>query len=172
MAHKICMIAMFIAAFTSSGLSGALVPSNCPTYWTAFEGNCYRFFGQRVNMKEAQYNCRIHGSAGRFAYLVSIHSKEESDFLVTLFQSYTESSSDRHSHVWIGLSHEAGEGTFVWSDGTDTHFTNWGDGHPTVASSAQAVVLIHPNHGDNGRWHETSVMGNFRYICKMPMFKQ
>ncbi|KAJ8021413.1 Echinoidin [Holothuria leucospilota] len=62
----------------------------------SFASNCYRFFGQRVTLAEARYNCRSHGSGSNFAYLASIHTQEENDYVAALFKSYTEDSEVWH----------------------------------------------------------------------------
>ncbi|KAJ8038592.1 Alpha-N-acetylgalactosamine-specific lectin [Holothuria leucospilota] len=129
MVLKVITAAIFVATFASSGLSKELLPEKCPTYWTAFGDHCYRFFGQRVNLREAQYNCRIHGSGGGFGYLASIHSQEENDFIGTIFKSSTPAESVNW-HLWIGLNDEREEGNFVWSDGSDVNFTLWAPGQP------------------------------------------
>ncbi|KAJ8038586.1 Echinoidin [Holothuria leucospilota] len=145
---------------------------SCPTYWTEFASNCYRFFGQRVTLAEARYNCRSHGSGSNFAYLASIHTQEENDYVAALFKSYTEDSEADNWHVWIGLNDEAEEGTFVWTDGTRADFTSWASGEPGGGSSQQGVVMMHPNHRNYGLWHDATVTNTYRIFAKCHNFEK
>uniref|UniRef100_A0A8C1JAY0 C-type lectin domain-containing protein n=1 Tax=Cyprinus carpio TaxID=7962 RepID=A0A8C1JAY0_CYPCA len=54
----------------------------CPYGWTNFGVQCYKFFPQTVNMITAERNCQSLD-----ANLVSVHSKPEHDFLLSLLPS-------------------------------------------------------------------------------------
>ncbi|KAJ8038587.1 Echinoidin [Holothuria leucospilota] len=169
MAHKIFILAVLVATFANDGSSKPLISSKCPTYWTAFGDSCYRFFGQHLNLKDASFNCRIHGSRGRFAYLVSIHSQEENDFVATLVKSSTD-PEDENAHIWIGLNDEVEEGNFAWSDGTDLDFTEWFPGQPSGGPSQQGVIMRGPREDDFSFWHDDTAGTRYYYVCKLPQF--
>lgn len=167
MVFKSCWMAIIVATFVSKGVSKASLLTDCPIYWTAFGDNCYRFFGHRVNLEEARYSCRSHGGGSKFAYLASIHSQEENDYMATLFKSSTDSEAEDR-HAWIGLNDDADEGTFVWTDGTRTNFIRWAYREPGGGRSQQGVVMVHPNNRDYGLWHNEATSDHYQYICKMP----
>jgi large repetitive protein len=69
-------------------------------------------------------------------------------------QQWLSDAFGRFGASWIGLSDQAVEGTFSWSSGAATSYTNWAPGQPNNANtgSNDAVYL---NPGD-GLWYVTS----------------
>lgn len=72
--------------------------------------------------------------------LVAINSSEEQQQLIARFLA---PPNDRDA-LWIGLTDEANEGTFVWTSGEPVTYTNWGIGEPNDA----AVALCAPTGED------------------------
>lgn len=156
-------------AHLSSGSTDSCF-SGCPSFWTLFNGYCYRFFGQRVSWQEANYNCQTQGGWYTFANLVSIHSKKENEFVSNMFKSYTDSidPTGPGHEIWIGLTDQEEEGTFVWTDGTAADFTAWKSDEPNGGSREQAVVMGHPNTVYFAEWYDVVLeTRRCRYICKM-----
>ncbi|KAJ8038591.1 Alpha-N-acetylgalactosamine-specific lectin [Holothuria leucospilota] len=116
---------------------------------------------------EARQNCRSFG-CGKFAYLASIHSQEEQDYLDALVKTYNDDTEGTNWHIWIGLHDEEDEGKFVWTDNSSVDFTSWAPGQPQGAALEQGVVMWYPTATDDGRWHDVSTTGSFKYICMMP----
>ena len=110
----------------------------CPPFWTRFQDNCYRFFGHALSWDDAEANCQRFFTSSHQAHLVSIHSEDESRFVYTywheaVFQSpqfnYSltiDSKTDPRSRIHLGINDLEVEGKFVWTDGTDVDYTEWG----------------------------------------------
>eukprot|EP00057_Strongylocentrotus_purpuratus_P018012 XP_011672486.1 PREDICTED: C-type lectin domain family 19 member A-like [Strongylocentrotus purpuratus] len=66
----------------------------CPQFWLSFNGNCYRYFGERVPWGEARDRCRDHYSFNGRADLVSIHTEQENAFAYELLRSSADFTTD------------------------------------------------------------------------------
>ncbi|XP_011664476.2 echinoidin-like [Strongylocentrotus purpuratus] len=109
----------------------------CPTFWTAYNGHCYRLFSDLKTWHEAEAFCNQFsvpslGETDRdsLGHLVSINSPDENNFVVAYFES--TGVKDRHSNgnyygrdVWIGLHDISTEGSFEWTDESPFNFTMW-----------------------------------------------
>ncbi|CAG0896495.1 unnamed protein product [Cyprideis torosa] len=76
---------------------------------------CYYVKTQTKGWIEARDACRAEGFE-----LVTIENSDENAFVCGLL-------SDT---AWIGFNDIDIEGTFVWSDGSQSEYTNWGSGEP------------------------------------------
>ena len=82
-----------IAAGTSAPGNAAL--SNCPEGWQAFQGHCYMLSSGGFGWDDAETDCR-----SRASHLVSVHSKDENDFVVSLYPySYWMGGTDVEAQV-------------------------------------------------------------------------
>lgn len=59
--------------------------------------------------------------------LATINDQAENDWVVDTFGSVGGVDRD----LWIGLTDEASEGTFIWASGSDATFRNFDDGQPS-----------------------------------------
>lgn len=66
-------------------------------------------------------------------YLVSVTSQVEQNFIVSTFYQGQGTGS-----LWIGLTDEVQEGTFVWESGEAFNFYAWFGGEPKNASASPA----------------------------------
>ncbi|GFY44985.1 macrophage mannose receptor 1 [Trichonephila inaurata madagascariensis] len=85
------------------------------TSWIKFQGHCYLFqtsYRNRVSFYDAEDFCRSQG-----AYLVSIHSEAENDFLLT-----TSEEGGFGGRFWIGLNALVGKSNEQWTDGSGVDF--------------------------------------------------
>jgi len=71
-------------------------------------------------------------------YLVSITSEEEQAFLISTFLSIPEDAS---SGYWIGFTDKDEEGSFVWTSGEETSYTNWGASEPNDYQSGVSTGI-------------------------------
>ncbi|XP_071494113.1 echinoidin-like [Diadema antillarum] len=111
----------------------------CPPLWTSFQGMCYRKCdvggGRKTSFTKP---CWDEGATtGQLGHLVSIHSQEEMDFLITLFESVRNKRVSGNQQVWIGLNDKTTEGSFAWSDGSEVDYTFWAPNEPNNHSGAQ-----------------------------------
>ena len=96
-----------------------LVPSSGCDLITS-ENKCFSYFNHSgINWNDARVNCRTWGGD-----LASIASAEENAAVVSI-RSPSEAGS-----CWIGLNDIGTEGTFVWSDGSNSSYRNWVGGAP------------------------------------------
>ena len=103
-------------------------------------GECYLFFTDGSNWTNAGASCAALVPP---AHLVSIGSAAEN----TLLQAQLGSAE-----WWIGFSDGGSEGTFSWSSGEATAFTNWRSGEPNNGNGDEDCAVIQGNQG--GRWDD------------------
>lgn len=99
-----------------------------PEGFTAFAGNFYRHYSERVNFAEARAICNDVG-----AELVSISSEAENVFVHGL------EGGDRSR--WIGLI-RTGASSFAWLDGSDLVFESWFEGEPNNFRNRENCVTL------------------------------
>ncbi|XP_077998787.1 C-type lectin lectoxin-Thr1-like [Glandiceps talaboti] len=131
----------------------------CPDFWTAWEGNCYRFFDCAVEWTFAEAECQIASPLG---HLASIHSDEENNFVFGL-------QGGSHN-IWIGLNDRAEKDVYVWSDNTEFGYFTWQPGEPNNSCGLFCEErCVEQTLGDFvGRWNDQDCSSNRRYVCKMP----
>jgi len=94
-------------------------------------------------------------------HLASVTSQGEQDFLVNTFVS----GANDHHILWIGLTDQDVEGTFVWSSGEAVTYTNWQGGEPNNFNGIEDYVAINWHFGNNiggstiGAWNDTPLNG-------------
>lgn len=66
-------------------------------------------------------------------HLAAINSQAEQDFIWSTWGRSARSTwpPGNHASLWIGLTDEASEGTFEWTNGEPVTFTSWGPGEPS-----------------------------------------
>lgn len=86
-----------------------------------YDGHSYFAILGNVSWHEGEQQARQIG-----CHLVSINTPGENEFVVQLIRSAYGSDV----LAWIGLTDEAAEGHFVWSNGEPVSYTNWAPGEP------------------------------------------
>ncbi|XP_058513860.1 low affinity immunoglobulin epsilon Fc receptor [Ochotona princeps] len=110
--------------------------NTCPENWISFQYKCYYFGEGSKQWVQARFACdHLQGR------LVSIHSREEQDFL-------TERVSMRGS--WIGLRDLDREGEFIWMDGSPLDYSNWSPGEPNNGGQGEDCVMML----GSGHWND------------------
>jgi len=126
------------------GRGGFVNPSN---------GHIYIITSSYLSYTEARAEAESAGG-----YLVSIGDSTEQSWVFSTFGSHT-SPSDA---LWIGLSDEAQEGTWVWESGEATEYTNWGVSEPNGGR--------HENYAEmrnDGLWNDNGNGGGRRAIIEI-----
>ena len=120
--------------------------------WTLFNNHCYKYFQDQLRgYSEAKAQCETFGAS-----LATIHSKEENDYLWSLF-------SQSGHNVWVGGNDEAVDGSWVWEDGMAWGgFTLWDSVEPNGGSSENCLEI----QRKNGKWNDISCTLLRYYICK------
>jgi spore coat protein CotH len=89
--------------------------------------------------------------------LARIDSRAESRAL------YDAATAVRKDRWWIGLNDRAGEGTFVWHDGSPVTFTRWSKHQPDNDTCNEDCVAL--KDGGKGRWHDTHCGQRRPFVC-------
>ncbi|WP_411025385.1 lectin-like protein, partial [Salmonella sp. s55004] len=142
----------------------------CDTYWTEYNGKCYRYFGEPyVNWVDAENNC-----IGVDSHLAAIHSAEDQEFIVTFWRTSRGAiKTDDYpwkpdvAIVYIGLRDVNGDGDYAWSDGTALDYTNWSTDQPSGGSENSVIIWDWPKK--EGKWNDITsktkvIIGP--YICQ------
>ncbi|RMX40376.1 hypothetical protein pdam_00017503 [Pocillopora damicornis] len=134
------------------GFDGDHCQISCRVNWTLFNSHCYKYFQDQLRgYSEAKAQCETFGAS-----LATIHSKEESDYLWSLF-------SQSGHNVWVGGNDEAVDGSWVWEDGMAWGgFTLWDSVEPNGGSSENCLEI----QSKNGKWNDTPCTQLRYYICK------
>jgi gliding motility-associated-like protein len=96
---------------------------------------------QSMTGSQAQAYARTFG-----ANLVSVESQAENNCITSSLNAMGENGV-----VWIGLSDEITEGTFVWYDQAPVVYTNWAAGEPNQSGDEDCVQIY-----ANGGWNDLS----------------
>ena len=129
---------------TTTVLSDTSTESICPLGWTEFQGNCYSFFSYETSWINAEMYCREENSS-----LVSIHSQEENDFLLSLAGEV---------NFWIG-GYWKGEDALFWTDFSENDFSDF------YSSYYTGCLYQYRGNGWSGKnCHSNTFTSSF--ICK------
>ncbi|XP_020893695.1 C-type lectin lectoxin-Thr1 [Exaiptasia diaphana] len=123
--------------------------------WHRMKSAAYKFVKEPADFREARQRCQKM-SAG--ADLVFFVDKEEEE----TFDQYLQGIGNI-SQFWIGLSDLAEEGTFVWSDGTNSSYTNWSNGEPNDHDDNEDCTLKTPESS----WHDDKCEMKRPFACKV-----
>nr|KAI8743272.1 secretory phospholipase A2 receptor-like; partial [Biomphalaria glabrata] len=120
--------------------------------WIDHVGYCYYVSSDKANWITAQDVCRNKG-----AELVSVHSDDENNFLLTL--------SDKG--YWIGLK-KISKDNYRWSDGSTVDYIARNYYLVTTNDFNQCVIIRSPSGSSSGQeqWLLSSCHDSFNYICK------
>jgi hypothetical protein len=104
---------------------------------------------------EAEADCVAQGG-----HLASVHDQVEQDYIAQA--AFAVLGGD----WWLGLSDQAQEGQYVWTDGTSTNYTNWMEGEPNNWEGSENC--IHLVDWAGGAWNDLNCDATARYVCKLP----
>ncbi|KAI8516991.1 hypothetical protein Bbelb_055720 [Branchiostoma belcheri] len=123
----------------------------CQSGWSEYNNHCYKYVKSRVDWFTADARCKACG-----ANLVSIHSREENEFVSRLIPNdprrthwhpFLRDRVARLSAAYIGLR-KWKAGSWMWSDGSQVQgYTDWAGGpndraRPTVATAAGTFHVV------------------------------
>ncbi|XP_078091873.1 C-type lection lectoxin-Enh3-like [Mustelus asterias] len=119
-------------------------------------GRCYKFVHSRKTWIEAELHCQ---SLGPGSHLASIHWENQNDLMGKMITEVSGSPV----HAWIGLSDIYKEGTFLWTDGSQTDFTKWNQGQPDNHHSNEDCA--HLGNGQQKLWNDLPCNYKLSFIC-------
>jgi hypothetical protein len=89
-------------------------------------------------------------------HLATVNNEAEQNWILSTFGSF----GGAPRHLWIGLSDEQVEGTFVWANGDASTYRHWDSGEPNNYASDtghQPFARVNaPNHPSAGWWWDVS----------------
>uniref|UniRef100_A0A8B9LRE9 C-type lectin domain-containing protein n=1 Tax=Astyanax mexicanus TaxID=7994 RepID=A0A8B9LRE9_ASTMX len=97
----------------------------------------------------------------RGADLVSIHNAEEEIFMA----EYTKGKTQ-----WIGLSRNALEGDYLWSDGSALSHTNWGPGEPNDHAGRENCVELVTTQNGSSYWNDIFCDAHQDWVCMISKY--
>ncbi|XP_051937142.1 galactose-specific lectin nattectin-like [Hippocampus zosterae] len=98
----------------------------CPPGWTRLDNRCLIFQNEELNFALAETVCNMLGGN-----LVSIHSDLENQVVRQLILA----GAGSFQLSWIGLHDRVEEGAFLWTDGSNFDFDDWGPGRPRTTDT-------------------------------------
>ncbi|XP_041467648.1 alpha-N-acetylgalactosamine-specific lectin-like [Lytechinus variegatus] len=160
---------------------------SCPQFWNLFEGNCYRYQGDRLTWSAAEARCNEYFTTKGMGHLASVHNLEENRFIYELFKSSVDINNipdweyDIEARypvygIWIGLHQTVADGSWVNSDGkAQGSFERWIEGEPNNNyydhSQVEDCVHIWRLRDDSDtaqRWNDMYCNEVMSFVCKMP----
>ena len=81
-----------------------------------------------------------------------------------ILAEYDVAASD--AFWFLGLSDEASEGQFVWTDGTEPAYTNWFSGEPNDGGDGEDCTAVRPLSGYGYQWIDMSCDTEADYLCE------
>ncbi|XP_063960381.1 brevican core protein-like [Lytechinus pictus] len=137
-----------------SGYYGPVCAWTCPDSWIYFRGSCYGYFSEEAIFETALSNCRGVKISGRRANILSIHSREELNFIWNM--------EGINPSVWLGRRQPGGGSFVTWTDGSPVDFTNWAPGQPDTDKQCVGMDM------DDGKWLTRMCRAYARsYFCKI-----
>ncbi|CAG0896179.1 unnamed protein product [Cyprideis torosa] len=112
---------------------------------------CYYVRTEVKGWTEARDACRAEGFE-----LATIESATENAFVFGLLSDC----------AWIGLNDRTTEGTYEWSDGSQSEYRNWNPGEPRALLSGEDCVVMNCwNYGEH--WDDCECSVKFHYVCTL-----
>lgn len=137
---------------SSCGLTARAICERAPWVIDPVSHHAYRVFFNTLTHASADLACKADG-----AHLVTITSEREQQLLLSMIRS----------HVWIGLTDFAQEGSFAWGTGEDRGFDSWIVGEPQGGLGENCVALApEPTAGPPG-WYDVPCTQMYAYVCEV-----
>ncbi|CAM9827317.1 unnamed protein product, partial [Heterosigma akashiwo] len=110
----------------------------------------FDYYTDTLSWDDAETECQGFGGN-----LVSITSEAINEEVLALV-------GGADNDVWIGLNDQSTEGTYVWVNGTEADYTNWGYGEPNDYGGGEDCVEMK----SNGEWNDQSCSTEFAFVCQ------
>ena len=118
-----------------------------------FAENCYLLGEGEGTWANGRAWCKHNNSRSD---LVSIHSPLENDHVWGMMH-------DISPNMWLGLSDQGEEGTWLWSDGTNsTNFQHWHSGEPNGETRENCAHMR-----IDGDWNDLDCTKRNSFMCKV-----
>lgn len=149
---------------TTPCIGGDAIPGF--TYKGTHNGHSY-YVSNSSNYRWTQAQSAAIGAGG---YLVSINDAAENAFVKSIIPNNCPGGE-----VWIGYNDVATEGTFDWTNGDSTTYTNWKPGEPNN-NGYNCSRHCHNHHGadyvlmrkNNGQWYDRRNCEKNNFVLEIP----
>lgn len=124
-----------------------------------YAGRCYRFVTTPMNWEDARNHCLGLGSYS----LVTIDGKEEEEWL------HVQETALANDQWWIGYTDADSEGTWRWTSGSSSTYTNWSKGNPDNYTNGPTRVQNCTNDNykySDGQWDDNDCLKTYPFICE------
>ncbi|CAN5783070.1 hypothetical protein BH11MYX2_BH11MYX2_24790 [soil metagenome] len=132
-----------------AGGDGAITSCTAGDRHTLYNNHCYFSFDAVTGHAPAAQRCADEG-----AHLATISESAEQAAVLSLYAGDV--------NQWLGLSDQAVEGTFVWTDGTPLGFTAWSSGEPNDDLGREDCVEM----WRAGQWNDRLCSDNLHFVCE------
>jgi hypothetical protein len=132
------------ARITIDNVVGAAL-AGCPSGYTVLvqgNNNCYKLYSNAMSWQAAENQCMTDGG-----HLASIHSAFENTAVST-----SAATNNPNANTWIGLTNSNSMNMFMWTDGTNTKYMNWGAGQPAQPNAMHCVQQAGKSTASPGMW--------------------
>ena len=124
--------------------------------WTQYKSfKCVKVIEKKATEEEALLNCTRSEATSD---LLSIHSKEEQEFISSLLLQFNNISNN----AWIGLKYR--NSSYKWTDGTDTNFTNWAE--DAIKDGTDPCVQMSLIKTTLGKWTDEACRKTALIVCQ------
>ncbi|RWS19051.1 macrophage mannose receptor 1-like protein, partial [Leptotrombidium deliense] len=112
------------------------VIGTCPIGWYQYKDKCFFVYNRGATYAEFTAFC-----AKLQATAISIHSREEEEFLIKILKN-------NGNWYWIGLYRwQLGQKVFGWRDGTQSKYQHWNTNEPNEVNDPNAYcVSVNPDN--------------------------
>ncbi|XP_056454927.1 C-type lectin mannose-binding isoform-like [Gadus chalcogrammus] len=132
---------------------------SCPSFWYEFDTDCYKYVSSPLKWVDAEIYCQSLD-----ANLISIHSSNVSNFLITLIENYDPTKGNH----WIGLNDVHQEDFWMWSDASPRDFAAWGPGQPNNHAAVQHCVhMLYWTTVKEFGWNDEACTMLASSVCKL-----
>ncbi len=117
-----------------------------------YSGHTYQYTSNGLlSWEQAEAEAIVHGG-----HLVTVNDAEENQWLSSVFGT---------SGIWIGFNDLQHEGQWVWADGSDVTYTNWGAGEPNNQESSDFGSIAAYS---GGMWSDQPLYSQLYGIIEYP----
>ncbi|KAG7455091.1 hypothetical protein MATL_G00252700 [Megalops atlanticus] len=147
-----------VTLVSGQSVPGGFCQCTCPDGWANFQDRCFQYIATKKTWTDAEAHCVSLG-----ANLVSLHSKEEHQFLKKLIRSHDLNENP----TWIGLSDCQKLKAWFWSDGSKADFFQWNSGEPNFVNNGECCV--HTNWSKQKNWNDIPCRYSYPFVCSFRM---
>ena len=147
---------IFSLIIVSAFFTHSIVCLNLCGDWTQYKDiKCLKVLNKSGTEEEALKSCL---SIDQISSLITIHSKEEQEFINNLAENY----SNNYDSVWIGMKYT--DKVYKWMDGSDTNYTNWAN--DAVKDGNNPCVQMSLSKATFGKWRDESCKRSSLIVCQ------